>query len=82
MPSHPKPLTPSGELKYDEIALWKRELSESEISDLYSTNSGVELDLSYGTTEAVRSDFTVEKSVTVTAPAGTDTTNIKVEITK
>ena len=44
--------------------------------------SGVELDLSYGTTEAVRSDFTVEKSVTVTAPAGTDTTNINVEITK
>ena len=32
--------------------------------------------------ETVRNDFTIEKNVVVTAPVGTDTTNIKVEITK
>jgi len=32
--------------------------------------------------ETVRSDFTIEKNVVVTAPVGTDATNIKVEITK
>ena len=80
--SHPKPLAGSGELKYDEIAIWKRELSESEIADLYNAGSGVDLDVSYLTTETVRNDFTVQKQVVVTAPEGTDTTNIKVEITK
>ena len=80
--THPYPMATSGELKYDEIAIWKRELSESEISDLYGSGAGVDLDTSYTTTQSVRNDFTVEKTVTVTAPAGTDTTNIKVEITK
>jgi hypothetical protein len=80
--SQPEAMGGSGEIKYDEVAIWKRELSESEIADLYNSSNGQELDTSYATTETVRNDFTVEKAVTVTAPAGTDTTNIKVEITK
>jgi hypothetical protein len=80
--SQPRAHAGSGELKYDEIAIWKRELSGAEIADLYNSGNGQELTTSYGTTETVRNDFTVEKAVTVTAPAGTDTTNIKVEITK
>ena len=72
----------SGELMYDEIAIWERELSESEIADLYNSGNGVALDTTYATTETVRNDFTVEKNVVVTAPAGTDATNIKVKITK
>ena len=64
----------------DSFYVWDRPLSVSEIQDL--ATSGKELRTSYATTETVRNDFRVEKAVTVTAPAGTDTTNIKVEITK
>jgi hypothetical protein len=64
----------------DSFYVWDRPLTASEIKDL--ATSGNELDTSYTTTETVRSDFTVQKQVVVTAPAGTDTTNIKVEITK
>tara|TARA_R110002074_G_scaffold345436_4_gene515857 strand:+ start:2074 stop:3504 length:1431 start_codon:yes stop_codon:yes gene_type:complete len=72
----------SGELMYDEIAIWERELSESEITDLYNSGNGVDLDTTYTTTETVRNDFTVEKNVVVTAPAGTDATTIEIKITK
>ena len=67
---------------YDEIAIWERELSESEITDLYNSGNGVDLDTTYTTTETVRNDFTVEKNVVVTAPAGTDATTIEIKITK
>jgi len=80
-PGGPNHLTYS-EHSHGETIVWKRALSESEVSELYGTPAGQELNLAYATTETVRNDFTVEKTVTVTAPAGTDTTNIKVEITK
>jgi hypothetical protein len=72
----------SGELMYDEIAIWERELSESEIADLYNSGNGVDLDTTFETTETVRSDFVATTEITVTPPAGTANTNIKVKITK
>lgn len=72
----------AGDMDFDELAIWKRELSEAEIATLYNAGTGTELDTAYATTETVRNDFTVEKNVVVTAPVGEDSTNIKVKITK
>ena len=80
--SHPLPMAGSGELKYDEIAIWKRELSEAEITSLYNSGTGQQLDTTYVNSEVVREDFTITTAVTVEAPAGTDDTNITVRITK
>tara|TARA_Y100001938_G_scaffold73827_1_gene102264 strand:+ start:5285 stop:6706 length:1422 start_codon:yes stop_codon:yes gene_type:complete len=80
--NHPKPLAGSGELMYDEVAIWKRELSESEISDLYNEGNGVQLDTTYVESEIVREDFAITTTISVEAPEGTEETNIKVRITK
>ena len=80
--NHPKPLAGSGELMYDEVAIWKRELSESEISDLYNEGSGVQLGTTYVESEIVREDFAITTTISVEAPEGTEETNIKVRITK
>ena len=74
------PSSIAGEQKYDEVAIWKRELTQAEITSLYNSGNGSELDLTYQTTETVRNDFTATKTFTVTAPAGIDPMNIKVTI--
>jgi hypothetical protein len=69
-------------VKFDEMAIWKRELTAAEMLELYNSGNGVALDTTFATTETVRNDFTIEKSVTITAPGGTDSTDIKVTIEK
>jgi len=72
----------AGDVKFDEMAIWKRELTAAEMLELYNSGNGVALDTTFATTETVRNDFTIEKSVTITAPGGTDSTDIKVTIEK
>lgn len=80
--SHPLPMATSGEIMYDEIAIWKRELSESEVLNLYNSGSGIELDMTYQESEVIRNDFTVEKKIIIAAPQGSPQANIKVYITE
>lgn len=80
--SYDYPASIAGEQKIDEFAFWKRVLSQAEITSLYNSGNGSALDTTYGITETVREDFTVSKTVTVTAPAGVDEANIKITIEK
>jgi len=80
--SYDYPASIAGEQKIDEFAFWKRALSQAEITSLYNSGTGAALDTTYQISETVREDFTVSKTVTVTAPAGVDEANIKITIEK